>query len=97
MDQRVSNLAFGLSKSDTAASASIGFHTLSSRNVGTRGQSDDLPYRTYLRWFQKTLTFASNRASIKPVLLAGHTLGTTGTGSQTHLILAGFDTTVSVF
>ena len=53
--------------------------------------------RTYLIWFQKTLTFVSKHASVKPVLMALQTLGTTGTGSQTHLILARLDTKVSVF
>ena len=41
--------------------------------------------------------FVSNRAGIKPVVMAVQTLGTTGTGSQTHLILARLDTKVSVF
>ena len=53
--------------------------------------------RTYLRWFQKTLTFVSSSAGLKPVLMAVKTLGTTGTVSQTHLILAQLDTKVSVF
>ena len=53
--------------------------------------------RTYLIWFQKTLILVSNRASIKPVVMAAQTLGTTGTESQTHLILARLDTEVSVF
>ena len=51
----------------------------------------------YLVWFQKALSFLSNRADIKSVLMAVQTLGTTGTGGQTHLILARLDTKVSVF
>ena len=42
------------------------------------------------------MTFASNRSSTKPVLMAVQTLGTSGTGGRTHLILAWFDTNVSV-
>ena len=53
--------------------------------------------RIYLVWFQKTLRFVSNRANIKPVLMAVQTLGTIGTGGQTHLILARLDKKVSVF
>ena len=53
--------------------------------------------RIYLGRFQKTLSFVSNRADIKPVLMAVQTSGTTGTGGQTHLILARLDTKVSVF
>ena len=53
--------------------------------------------RTYLVWFQKTLIFVSRSAGIKPVFMAVQTLGSTGTGSQTHLILALLDTKVSVF
>ena len=51
----------------------------------------------YLFWFPKTLSFVSNSADIKSVLMAVQTLGTTGTGGQTHLILARLDTEVSVF
>ena len=51
----------------------------------------------YLLWFQKTLSFVSNRGDIKPVLMAIQTLGSTGTGGQTHLILTRLDTNVSVF
>ena len=47
--------------------------------------------------FQKTLTFVSNRAGIKLLMMAAQTLGTPGIGSQTHLVLAKFDTNVSVF
>ena len=54
-------------------------------------------HRIYLVWFQKTLRVVSNRADIKPVLMAVQTLGTTGTDGQTHLILARLDTKVSVF
>ena len=46
---------------------------------------------------QKALIFVSNRASIKQVLIAVQTVGTIGIGTQTHLILAGLDTRVSVF
>ena len=46
---------------------------------------------------EKPLTFVSNCASVKPVLMARQTLGTTGTGSQTHLTPGRFDTEVSVF
>ena len=53
--------------------------------------------RIYLVWFQKTLTFVSNRANIKPVFVAVQTLGTTGTGGQVHLMLARLDTKGSVF
>ena len=49
-------------------------------------------HRVYLRRFQKTLRFVSNHASIKPALMAVQTLGTTGTGSHTNLILTRFDT-----
>ena len=45
----------------------------------------------------KDTEFVSNRAHIKPVLMVVQTLGTTGTGGQTHLILARLDTKVSVF
>ena len=54
-------------------------------------------FRKYLVWFQKTLRSVSNRANVKPVLMAVQTLGTTGTGGHTHLILARLDTKVSVF
>ena len=37
------------------------------------------------------------RTSIKPVLMAVKTLGITGTGSQTNLMLTRFDTKLSVF
>ena len=53
--------------------------------------------RIYLVWFQKTLSLVSNRANTKPILMAVQTLGTTGTGGQTHLTLARLDTKVSVF
>ena len=56
-----------------------------------------LLFRMYLIRFQMTLNFVSDQASLKPVLTAVQTLGTTGTGSQTHLILASFDTKLSVF
>ena len=52
--------------------------------------------RVCLRRFQKTLGFVSNHASIKPVLMAVRTLGTTGSESQTNLILTPFDTNVSI-
>ena len=52
--------------------------------------------RIYLVSFQKTLRFVPNRANIKPVLMAVQTLGTTGTGGQTHLIPTRLDTRVSV-
>ena len=53
--------------------------------------------RIYLGRFQKTLTSVSNRACIKPVVMAVQSSGTAGTGIQAHLILARFDTKVSVF
>ena len=59
--------------------------------------SDGFGQRIYLFCFQKTLTFVSSRANIKPVLMAVQTLGTTGTGGQTHLILALLGANVSVF
>ena len=53
--------------------------------------------RIYLVWFQNTLSFVPNRDDIKPILMAVQTLGTTGSGGQTHLILARLDTKASVF
>ena len=66
-------------------------------NPSSRSPSLVFSMRIYLGWFQKTLTSVSSRANIKPVLMAVQTLGITGIGGQTHLILARLDTKVSVF
>lgn len=47
--------------------------------------------RMYLLLFQETLTVVSNRAGIKPILVAIQTLRTTGNGSKAPLILVRFD------